>query len=63
MSDLTGYRQQVGELGKAAVQAEKDGNWEQAYDNYVSALKIFMHMLKCKYNILCNSKIICRREK
>jgi len=28
MSDLTGYRQQVGELGKAAVQAEKDGNWE-----------------------------------
>ena len=49
MSDLSGYRDQVAQLGKTAVQAEKDQNWEMAYDSYVSALKIFMHMIKCKY--------------
>ena len=48
MSDLSGYRQQVADLGKAAVQAEKDLNWEMAYENYIAALKIFMHMIKCK---------------
>ena len=49
MSDLSAYRNQVAELGKNAVEAEKNQNWELAYDNYVSALKIFMHMIKCKY--------------
>ena len=34
MSDLSSFRQQVTELGKAAVQAEKDQNWELAYDYY-----------------------------
>lgn len=50
MSDLSSFRNQVTELGKAAVQAEKEQNWEQAYDFYFQALKIFMHMIKCKSN-------------
>ena len=48
MSDLSSYRNQVGELGKQAVEAEKAQNWELAYENYMSALKIFIHMIKCK---------------
>lgn len=48
MSDLSSYRAQVGELGKAAVEAEKNQNWELAYDNYIRALQIFIHMIKCK---------------
>lgn len=48
MSDLSNYRNQVGELGKQAIEAEKNSNWELAYDNYLAALKIFVHMLKCK---------------
>lgn len=49
MSDLTHYRTQVTELGKRAVAAEAEKNWEEAYNNYYAALKIFMHMIKCKY--------------
>lgn len=52
MSDLTSYRNQVTELGKNAVEAEKNQNWELAYEYYVSALKVFMHMIKCKYLLL-----------
>jgi len=48
MSDLSGYRNQVAELSKKAVQAEKDSNWELAMEHYMGALKIFMHMIKCK---------------
>ena len=48
MSDLSGYRQQVADLGKKAVQAENDKNYEEAYHHYHSALKIFMHLIKCK---------------
>lgn len=55
MSDLSGYRNQVADLGKTAVQAEKDGNWEMAYDAYKSALTIFIHMIKCKLIIFQNS--------
>lgn len=50
MSDLSGYRQQVTELGKKAVIAEQEKNYEQAYHNYHSALKVFMHLIKCKSN-------------
>ena len=48
MSDLGTYRQQVTDLGKRAVQAENDKDYEQAYNHYYSALKIFMHLIKCK---------------
>lgn len=66
MSDLTHYRTQVTELGKRAVQAEADKNWEEAYNNYYAALKIFMHMIKCKffiYEISFNFTYISRRKK
>ena len=49
MSDLSHYRQQVTDLGKRAVQDEADKNWDSAYNNYYAALKIFMHMIKCKF--------------
>lgn len=52
MSDLSTYRTQVTDLGKRAVQAEADKNWEEAYNNYFAALKIFMHMIKCKFSYL-----------
>ena len=51
MSDLTHYRTQVTELGKRAVAAEAEKNWEEAYNNYYAALKIFMHMIKCKFEL------------
>jgi hypothetical protein len=48
MSDLSGYRAQVTELGKAAMAAEANQDFEQAFHNYHQAIKIFMHMVKCK---------------
>ena len=51
MSDLSSYRQQVADLGKKAVQCEADKNYEEAYHHYHSALKIFMHLIKCKFKI------------
>ena len=54
MSDLSSYRQQVADLGKKAVQCEADKNYEEAYHHYHSALKIFMHLIKCKLINLFN---------
>jgi len=51
MSDLSHYRNQVTELGKKAVQAEADKNYTEAYENYVAALNIFKHLIKCKWII------------
>lgn len=50
MSDLTHYRTQVTDLGKKAVAAENEKRWEEAYNNYYAALKIFMHMIKYEKN-------------
>ena len=47
MSDFSAYREKVANYGKLANQAEKDKNYEAAYDYYTKALDIFMHMLKC----------------
>lgn len=52
MSDLTAYRAQVADLGKAAVAHETAKEWEAAYNCYHSALKVFVHMIKCKFSIL-----------
>jgi len=49
MTDLTSYRQKAIDLGKMAVAAEEAKDYEQAYNHYYSALKIFMHMIKCKF--------------
>ena len=49
MSDLTAYRQQVTEYGKKANDAEAAQQFEQAYNYYMSALDIFMHLIKCKF--------------
>ena len=48
MSDLSQYRNQVTELGKRAVAAEAEKNYQVAYENYVAALNIFKHLIKCK---------------
>ena len=48
MSDLSQYRQKVTDLGKMAVQAEKNEDYQQAYEHYVAALNIFKHLIKCK---------------
>ena len=49
--DLSSYRQQVTELGKSAVNAEKAGEWEMAFEMYQKALKLFIHLIKCKLTI------------
>lgn len=48
MSDLSHYRQQVTDYGKRANDAEKAERYEDAYSNYMAALDIFMHLIKCK---------------
>jgi Ser-tRNA(Ala) deacylase AlaX len=63
MSDLSSYRQQVADLGKKAVQCEADKNYEEAYHHYHSALKIFMHLIKCKYKLSTQWFMIIRWEK
>lgn len=51
MSDFTAYREKVAALGKQAQQAETDKNYEAAYDYYMKALDIFMHMMKYEKNV------------
>jgi len=50
MSDLKPYREQVAELGKLANQAETDKQYEQAYGYYMSALDVFVHLIKFEKN-------------
>ena len=45
---MKAYREQVAELGKLANQAETDKKYEEAYNYYMSALDIFVHLIKCK---------------
>ena len=52
MSDLTSYRQQVTEYGKRATEAEQAQRFEEAYGHYMSALDIFMHLIKCKLSFV-----------
>jgi len=48
MSDFSAYREKVASYGRQAAQAEKEQQYEQAYEFYTKALDIFMHMIKCK---------------
>ena len=48
MTDLSSYRTRVAEYGKAAQEAEKAEQYEQAYGCYMQALETFMHLIKCK---------------
>ena len=48
MSDLKPYREQVADLGKLANQAETDKQYEAAYNYYMQALDVFVHLVKCK---------------
>jgi vacuolar protein-sorting-associated protein 4 len=48
MTDLSSFRQQVADCGTRAQECEKSEDYEQAYKYYVSALDIFMHLIKCK---------------
>ena len=50
MSDLSHYRNQATEMGKRAVQAEKDKDYQEAFNQYQGASKVFMHLIKCKSN-------------
>ena len=48
MSDLSHYRNQVTEMGKKAVAAEQAKDYQEAYNQYYAAAKVFMHLVKCK---------------
>jgi hypothetical protein len=52
MGDLSHYRDKVAQFGRMANQAEQDKDYQSAYDNYLKALDIFQHMIKCKSMIL-----------
>jgi len=49
MADFTTYREKCAMYGKQASDAEAAEKYEQAYDCYMKAIDIFMHMMKCKY--------------
>jgi hypothetical protein len=57
MSDLKAYREQVAELGKLANQAEAEKQWEAAVGYYMSALDIFIHLIKCKFKLKLTSVV------
>ena len=54
MSDLSNYRAQVTEYGKRANEAEKSDKFDEAYGNYMKALDIFVHLIKCKKKTIIN---------
>lgn len=37
-------------FGKRGYEADQDKRWEEAFDNYCNACKIFMHMIKFEKN-------------
>ena len=49
MSDLSSYRQQVTQFGQRATEAENAKRYDEAYQHYMAALDVFMHLIKCKY--------------
>ena len=51
MSDLSSYRNQVTQYGQRATEAENAKRYEEAYNHYMAALDVFMHLIKCKYTI------------
>ena len=55
MSDLSNYRQRVTDCGQKATAAEAAENYEEAYKYYISALEIFMHLIKCNQRIFINN--------
>ena len=57
MSDLSSYRQQVTQYGQRATEAENAKRYEEAYNHYMAALDVFMHLIKCKS--LCQSPYNC----
>ena len=54
MTDLSNYRQRVADCGTKAQECEKNEDYEGAYKYYISALEIFMHLIKCK----CATKVL-----
>lgn len=50
MTDLSNYREQVGNLGQMAQKAEADEKYEEAFHFYKQALDVFMHMIKYEKN-------------
>lgn len=50
MTDLSNYRQRVADCGTKAQECEKSENYEEAYRYYISALEIFMHLIKYEKN-------------
>ncbi len=55
MADFTSYREKCAAYGKAASDAEGAEKYEEAYDHYMKAIDIFMHMMKCKCLKIMNS--------
>lgn len=50
MSDFSAYREKAANYGKMANQAETEKQYEGAYEYYMKAIDIFMHMVKCKHH-------------
>lgn len=48
MGDLSGHRDRASKLIQAAKGNEDKEEWTEAFDNYMKALEIFNHMIKCK---------------
>ena len=56
MSDLSSYRNQVTQYGQRATEAENAKRYEEAYNHYMAALDVFMHLIKCKSTISQKSR-------
>jgi len=50
LADLSNYRQRVADCGTKAQECEKTEDYEGAYKYYISALEIFMHLIKYEKN-------------
>ena len=48
MSDLSSQRQLVTQYGQRATEAEQAKRYDEAYNYYMQALDVFMHLIKCK---------------
>jgi MIT (microtubule interacting and transport) domain len=43
--------------GKIAADADNNGRYQEAVDNYLKAVEIFTYMIKCKYHYENNNSI------
>lgn len=48
MGDLSTYRERAKVYGEMALKADNEQRYDDACKNYIKAIEVFSHIIKCK---------------